>query len=150
MQTTISDLIGGENRQIISQGNHLPDKEIEDALRLWSLTPIEGKNETGKRVLTRQTMYGAMRSGRTADLFTIRNTIRSVVMPMESMSHEVIKYFTWNYLTGFPHNAIGLKWILKDRAYPRASDRSHRSQHFVGDDAINLLNRGEGIWPVQS
>jgi len=110
MQTTISDLIGGENRQIISQGNHLPDKEIEDALPLWSLTLIEGENNTGKSVLTRQITDGAMEQGAPVDLFTAGNTTRNCIRKKGSMSLYFSKYFILGYHRVFPLHVVGFKW----------------------------------------
>jgi len=110
MQTTISDLIGGENRRIISQGNHLPDKEIEDALPLWSLTLIEGENNTGKSVLTRQITDGAMEQGAPVDLFAAGNTTRNCIRKKGSMSLYFSKYFILGYHRVFPLHVVGFKW----------------------------------------
>ena len=44
----ISDLMGGEDRRIISTGNSELDKKIADGLPLESLTLIEGETIPGK------------------------------------------------------------------------------------------------------
>jgi archaeal flagellar protein FlaH len=50
----MSDLMGGDDRRIISTGNAELDKKIADGLPVESLTLIEGENDTGKSVLTQQ------------------------------------------------------------------------------------------------
>jgi flagellar protein FlaH len=149
MQTTISDLTGDKNRQIIPMGNHLPDKEIADALPLWSLTPIEGENETGKSVLTRQTVHGAMKPGISVDLFTTGNTTNSFIRQMESISRDVAGYFARGYLRVFPHDVVDFKWIRRDKAYSLATDRRHQAKHGAGGDHLTLWDRVERIWPAQ-
>jgi len=89
-----------ETTSVISTGNSELDKKIADGLPLQSLTLIEGENDTGKSVLTRQIMYGAMKQGLSVDLFTTENTTKSFVKQMESMSLDVCEYFAWEYLSG--------------------------------------------------
>ena len=48
MPPNVTDLIGGQNKHIISTGNYELDKRIADGLPLTSLTLIEGENDTGK------------------------------------------------------------------------------------------------------
>ena len=69
----ISDLMGGEDRQILSTGNSELDKKIADGLPLESLTLIEGENDTGKSVLTQQIIWGAMKQGFSVDLYVQAN-----------------------------------------------------------------------------
>lgn len=52
----IADLLGKEERKILTTGNAEIDKKIADGLPLGSLTLIEGENDTGKSVLTQQFM----------------------------------------------------------------------------------------------
>ena len=106
----ISDLMGGEDRQIISTGNAELDKKIADGLPLESLTLIEGENDTGKSVLTQQIIWGAMKQGLSVDLFTTENTSKSFIKQMESMSLDISEYFAWGYLKVFPLHVVGFEW----------------------------------------
>ena len=107
---TISDLMGGEDRRIISTGNNELDKKIADGLPMGSMTLIEGENDTGKSVLTQQIIWGAMHQGLSVDLFTTENTSKSFIKQMESMSLDISDYFAWGYLKVFPLHVVGFEW----------------------------------------
>src|SRR5512138_2394410 len=98
----ISDILGGDDRHILSTGNNEIDKKIADGLPLESLTLIEGENDCGKSVLTQQIVWGAMKQGLSVDLFTTENTSKSFIKQMESMSLDISEYFAWGYLKVFP------------------------------------------------
>jgi archaeal flagellar protein FlaH len=110
MAGNIADLMGGEDRQIISTGNNELDKKIADGLPIGSLMLIEGENDTGKSVLTQQIIWGATKQGYSVDLFTTENTSRSFIKQMESMSLDISEYFAWGYLKIFPLHVVGFEW----------------------------------------
>jgi len=110
MAPDLSDLMGGEDRQIISTGNNELDKKIADGLPVGSLTLIEGENDTGKSVLTQQIVWGAMKQGLSVDLFTTENTSKSFIKQMESMSLDISDYYAWGYLKVFPLHVVGFEW----------------------------------------
>ncbi len=111
---TISDLMGGEDRRILSTGNAELDKKIADGLPLESLTLIEGENDTGKSVLTQQIIWGAMKQGFCVDLFTTESTTKSFLKQMESMSLDISDYFAWGYIKVFPLHVTGFEWKKED------------------------------------
>jgi archaeal flagellar protein FlaH len=106
----IADLLGGEDKQILSTGNAEIDKKIADGLPLRSLTLIEGENDTGKSVLTQQIMWGAMKQGLNVNLYSTEMTAKSFLSQMESMSLDVSDYFAWGYIKLFPLHMVGFKW----------------------------------------
>lgn len=106
----IADLMGGEDRQIVSTGNSELDKKIADGLPLQSLTLIEGENDTGKSVLTQQIIWGSMKQGLSVDLYTTESTSKSFIKQMESMSLDISDYFAWGYLKVFPLHVVGFEW----------------------------------------
>lgn len=110
MAGSIADLMGGDDRQIVSTGNSELDKKIADGLPLQSLTLIEGENDTGKSVLTQQIMWGALKQGLSVDLFTTESTSKSFIKQMESMSLDISDYFAWGYLKVFPLHVVGFEW----------------------------------------
>ena len=114
MANNTRDLIGGEDKHIISTGNYELDKRIADGLPLVSLTLIEGENDTGKSVLTQQIMWGAMKQGLSVDLFTTENTTKSFIKQMESMSLDISEYFAWGYLKVFPLHIVGAEWTKEE------------------------------------
>ncbi|OPY35391.1 MAG: flagellar accessory protein FlaH [Methanoregula sp. PtaU1.Bin051] len=107
---SIADLMGGDDKQIVSTGNSELDKKIADGLPLQSLTLIEGENDTGKSVLTQQIMWGAMKQGLSVDLYTTESTTKSFIKQMESMSLDISDYFAWGYLKVFPLHVVGFEW----------------------------------------
>jgi flagellar protein FlaH len=111
---TISDLMGGEDRRILSTGNAELDKKIADGIPLESLTVIEGENDTGKSVLTQQIIWGAMKQGFCVDLFTTESTTKSFLKQMESMSLDISEYFAWGYIKVFPLHVTGFEWKKED------------------------------------
>jgi archaeal flagellar protein FlaH len=106
----IADLLGGEDKQILSTGNSEIDKKIADGLPLRSLTLIEGENDTGKSVLTEQIIWGAMKQGLNVNLYSTEMTAKSFISQMESMSLDVSEYFAWGYIKLFPLHMVGFKW----------------------------------------
>ncbi len=110
----LANILGGEDKQILSTGNTEIDKKIADGLPLGSLTLIEGENDTGKSVLTQQIIWGAMKQGLNVDLFTTENTTKSFLTQMESMSLDVSDYFAWGYLRVFPLHMSGFQWSKEE------------------------------------
>ncbi len=110
----LGDLIGGDDRKILSTGNVEIDKRLADGLPLESLTLIEGENDTGKSVMTQQIIWGAMKSSMSVDLYTSENTTKSFISQMESMSLDVSDYFAWGYLRLFAMHNVGFEWNEED------------------------------------
>ncbi len=110
MASSIADLMGGSDKQIVSTGNSELDKKIADGLPLQSLTLIEGENDTGKSVLTQQITWGAVKQGLSVDLYTTESTSKSFIKQMESMSLDISDYFAWGYLKVFPLHVVGFEW----------------------------------------
>ncbi|HUU75714.1 MAG TPA: ATPase domain-containing protein [Methanoregulaceae archaeon] len=106
----LSGLLGGEDKNILSTGKTEIDKKIADGLPLGSLTLIEGENDTGKSVLTEQIIWGAMKQGLCADIYTTELTAKSFLSQMESMSLDVSEYFAWGYVRLFHLHMVGFKW----------------------------------------
>jgi archaeal flagellar protein FlaH len=121
----ITDLMGGEDRKILSTGNSELDKKIADGLPLESLTLIEGENDTGKSVLTQQITWGAMKQGFSVDLFTTESTTKSFIKQMESMSLDISDYFAWGYIKVFPLHVVGFEWKKEEMVGILANLISH-------------------------
>ncbi|WOF15620.1 flagellar accessory protein FlaH [Methanoplanus sp. FWC-SCC4] len=106
----LGDLLGGDDRHILSTGNPEIDKKLADGLPLESLTLIEGENDTGKSVMTQQIIWGAMKGSMNVDLYTSENTAKSFLSQMDSMSLDISDYFAWGYLKIYPMHTIGFEW----------------------------------------
>ncbi len=110
----LSNLLGGEDKNILSTGNSEIDKKIADGIPLGSLTLIEGENDTGKSVLTQQIIWGAMKQGFRVDLYSTELTAKSFLSQMESMSLDVSDYFAWGYIRLFHLHMAGFKWTKEE------------------------------------
>jgi len=108
---------------------------------------IEGRNDTGNCVLTKQIMYGVKRQGLSVDPFTNRSTIWSFIRQMESMSRNVSAYFAGGYLWGFLLSIVGYNWN-KAEIEIIIQYWSAGIGHSPEQVAINSLDRVERIWPA--
>lgn len=79
----IGDLLGKEEKRILTTGNAEIDKKLADGLPLGSLILIEGENDTGKSVFTQQIISGSMRNNLRVDLFSTELTTKSFLTQME-------------------------------------------------------------------
>ncbi|MDD4126346.1 MAG: ATPase domain-containing protein [Methanomicrobium sp.] len=113
-EENLGDLLGGNDRKILSTGNNEIDKKLADGLPLESLTLIEGENDTGKSVMTQQIIWGAMKGGFNAELFTSESTAKSFLSQMDSMSLDISDYYAWGYLKIFPMHTLGFEWGEKE------------------------------------
>lgn len=106
----IGDLLGGDDKKILSTGYPDIDKKLADGLPLESLTLIEGENDTGKSVITQQIIWGGLKGSMNVDLYTSENTAKSFLSQMESMSLDISDFFAWGHLRIFPMHTIGFEW----------------------------------------
>lgn len=106
----LGDLLGGDDRRILSTGYPDIDKKLADGLPLESLTLIEGENDTGKSVITQQIIWGGLKAGMDVDIYTSENTAKSFLSQMDSMSLDISDYFAWGHLRIFPMHTIGFEW----------------------------------------
>lgn len=106
----LGDLLGGDDRKILSTGYPDIDKKLADGLPLESLTLIEGENDTGKSVITQQIIWGGLKAGMDVDIYTSENTSKSFLSQMESMSLDISDYFAWGHFRIFPMHTIGFEW----------------------------------------
>src|SRR5690606_39423514 len=70
-------------RRIISSGNDELDSRIGGGLPSGSVTLIEGGSGSGKSVLAEQIVWGALRDGLRAAIFTSENTVKSLIRQMQ-------------------------------------------------------------------
>ena len=112
-QIDIYDLLGEEERKILTTGNAEIDKKIADGLPLGSLTLIEGENDTGKSVLTQQLIWGSMHTNLRVDLFSTELTTKSFLTQMESMSLDISDFFAWGYIRLYHCHLAEFRWTAE-------------------------------------
>ena len=96
------DTDGGRTSRIISTGNDELDKKMGGGIPLRSLSLIEGQPDSGKSVLTQQMVWGSLRNGLNAMVFTTENTTRSLVTQMQSLNLDILDYLLLSKLRIFP------------------------------------------------
>jgi flagellar protein FlaH len=117
-----------KDNRIISTGNDELDKKMGGGIPLKTLTLVEGQPDSGKSVLTQQMIWGSLKRGCTAVVFTTENTVKSLVTQMQSLNLDIMDYFLLSRL-----------WI-----YPLDTKKTRRS---LGSGVMPLLTScaGKGI-----
>jgi len=85
-------------RAVISMGRSEFDKKLGGGIPCGSLTLIEGQSDAGKSVLSQQLIWGSLRNGHRAILFTTENTVRSFNIQMQSLGLDILDYLLLNWL----------------------------------------------------
>ncbi|UGV39927.1 flagellar accessory protein FlaH [Methanococcoides orientis] len=98
------------NKNIVSSGNNEIDKKLGEGIPLGSLVLIEGENDTGKSVLCQQLVFGGLNQLHRMAYYSTENTIKSLLMQMESLSLDVSDFYSWGYLRIFPVHLSGVEW----------------------------------------
>ncbi|MHC1626947.1 MAG: archaellum protein ArlH [Methanoculleaceae archaeon] len=140
-----TDTVGGEppsETGTISTGNSELDKKIADGLPMYTLTLIEGANDTGKSVLTQQITWGTLKQSLNVDIFTTENTARSFISQMEAMNLDISDYFAWGYLRVFPLQVSGFEWSERTMKYTLQRMINHMAKsraHLIIIDSLTLF-----------
>lgn len=90
----------------ISTGNTEIDKKLGGGIPMGSLTLVEGHPDSGKSVVCQQILWGSLRSGHTASLFTTENTVRSLLKQMNSLNLDITDYYLLGRLKLNPVKAV--------------------------------------------
>jgi len=92
----------GNDFKIISTGNDELDKKIGGGIPLGTLSLVEGQPDSGKSVLTQQMLWGSLKKGCSAVVFTTENTVKSFVTQMQSLNLDITDYFLLSKLWIYP------------------------------------------------
>ncbi len=96
------DTLEEKTSRIISTGNDELDKKIGGGIPLGSLTLIEGQPDSGKSVLNQQMLWGSLKNGLSAMVFTTENTVKSLVTQMQSLNLDILDYLLLSRLRIYP------------------------------------------------
>ncbi len=116
----------GRGGTVVSTGNGAIDRKMGGGIPLGSLTLIEGHSGAGKSVLAQQMIWGSVRDGCEATLFTTENTIKSLTKQMQSLNLDILDLLLLRRLRVYPmevarlgeQSLSALLWAMK-----RESDR---------------------------
>ena len=96
------DTSTGRATNVVSTGNDELDKKIGGGIPLGTLSLIEGQADSGKSVLTQQMVWGSLRNGLRAMVFTTENTVKSLVTQTQSLSLDILDYLLLSRLYIYP------------------------------------------------
>jgi len=91
-----------KDSRIISTGNDELDKKMGGGIPLRTLTLVEGQPDSGKSVLTQQMLWGSLKKGCSAVVFTTENSVKSLVTQMQSLNLDIMDYFLLSRLWIYP------------------------------------------------
>jgi flagellar protein FlaH len=91
-----------KDSRVISTGNDELDKKMGGGIPLRTLTLVEGQPDSGKSVLTQQMIWGSVRRGCSAVVFTTENTVKSLITQMQSLNLDIMDYFLLSRLWIYP------------------------------------------------
>ena len=92
-----------EKKDVIGTGIREVDDKIGGGIPYGSLGLIEGQSDAGKSVLTQHLTYGALTLSQTSvAYYTTENTVKSLIMQMDSLSLCTLDYFLADRLRIYP------------------------------------------------
>ncbi len=130
------DTLEERHSRIISTGNDELDKKIGGGIPLRSLTLIEGQPDSGKSVLTQQMVWGSLKNGLTAMVFTTENTLKSLVSQMQSLNLDILDYLLLSRLRIYPIDTKKTRRSLSGGLMPLLTDCAARGMDLAVIDSI--------------
>jgi len=85
-------------RDIISTGHPEIDKKLGGGIPVGSLILVEGESDAGKSVLCQQILWGSLYTNCKVLLFTAENTVRSLVVQMDSLGMDILDQLLMGWL----------------------------------------------------
>ena len=103
-------------KDVIMTGVRDVDEKLGGGIPLGSLALIEGHSDAGKSVLTQHLVFGAMSVAQTSvAYYSTENTVKSLILQMDSLSLSVLDYFLMDRLRIYP---LSLRSDLRDTEKP--------------------------------
>ena len=90
-------------KDVIITGIREVDEKLGGGIPLGSLGLIEGHSDSGKSVLSQHLTYGALTVSQTSvAYYTTENTVKSLIIQMDSLSLDVLDFFLMDRLRIYP------------------------------------------------
>jgi flagellar protein FlaH len=122
--------------KIISTGNDELDKKIGGGIPLGTLSLVEGQPDSGKSVLTQQMIWGSLRKGCSAVVFTTENTVKSFVSQMQSLNLDITDYFLLSKLWIYPIDTKKTRRCLHTGLLPLLTSCANKGVDLAVIDSI--------------
>jgi flagellar protein FlaH len=84
--------------RVISTGHPEIDKKLAGGIPVGSLVLVEGESDAGKSVLCQQIMWGSLSNGVKVLVFTAENTVRSLIVQMDSLGMSILDQLLMGWL----------------------------------------------------
>jgi len=134
----------------VSTGNDELDKKIGGGIPLRSLSLIEGQPDSGKSVLTQQMVWGSLRNGLSAMVFTTENTVKSLVTQMQSLNLDILDYLLLSRLHIYPLDVKKTRRSLSGGLSPLLSDSLGKGVDLAVIDSVTYFVTHASIEEVLS
>lgn len=115
-------------KNIISTGHPEIDKKMGGGIPVGSFILVEGQSDAGKSVLCQQMIWGSLNNKFKVCLFTTENTVKSLVIQMESLGLGILDYLL-------------LGWF---KIYTMKSSRVSASAHDTFETILRTIAKCEG------
>ncbi len=126
----------GHENKVISTGNDELDKKIGGGIPLGTLSLVEGQPDSGKSVLTQQMIWGSLKKGCSAVVFTTENTVKSLLTQMQSLNLDVTDYFLLSRLWIYPIDTKKTRRCLHTGLLPLLATYANKGVDMAVIDSI--------------
>jgi len=144
------DAVEEKTSKIISTGNDELDKKIGGGIPLRSLTLIEGQPDSGKSVLNQQMLWGSLKNGLSAMVFTTENTVKSLVTQMQSLNLDILDYLLLSRLRIYPIDTKKTRRSLSGGLMPLLTSCAAKGMDLAVIDSITYYVTHASIEEVLS
>jgi flagellar protein FlaH len=139
-----------KDNRIISTGNDELDKKMGGGIPLRTLTLVEGQPDSGKSVLTQQMIWGSLKRGCTAVVFTTENTVKSLVTQMQSLNLDIMDYFLLSRLWIYPIDTKKTRQSLSTGILPLLTSCANKGIELAVIDSLTYYLTHASIEEVLS
>lgn len=101
-------------KSVISTGHPEIDRKLGGGIPIGSLTLVEGQSDAGKSVLSQQMIWGSLNNKTKVMLFTAENTIKSLVVQMDSLGLGILDYLLLGWFKIFTMRPSEIKASAQD------------------------------------
>jgi archaeal flagellar protein FlaH len=125
-----------KNLGIISTGNDELDKKMGGGIPANSLTLVEGQPDSGKSVLLQQMVWGSLKNRYKIALFSTENTVKSLVVQMQSLNLDILDYLLLDKLLIYPVDTKKATRSLNEGLFPLIQTCARKGVDLVVIDSI--------------
>lgn len=123
-------------KTVISTGNREIDSKMGGGIPLGSLTLIEGDSHAGKSVLAQQMAWGSLHDGFSVSFFTTENTVRSLIVQMDSLNLGIQAFLLLRKLRTYPMEVARLEDAAIGHLVQAIKSEAKKTRDMVFVDAL--------------